>query len=322
MVYALFVIGFLLLIKGADWLVDGASSIAKRYRIPELVIGLTIVSFGTSMPEMVVNLLASIQGNAELAIGNIFGSNIANILLILGISAMIRSLPIQRSIYYTEIPISLAATFLVGFLANANLFDNDSGLALSRADGVILLVFFGLFMIYIYAVSKSKQGMEDIRDSNAHIDIIPKTKSLVYIAIGVLSLFIGGKWVVDGAIEMALLFGLSQTFIGLTMVAVGTSLPELVTSAVAARRGQVDIAVGNVIGSNIFNILWILGVSAVITPLPFTVASNMDILMITLASTLLVFAVIVGRQPKISSWQGILFVIVYIIYLGYLVWRG
>lgn len=322
MIYVLFVVGFFLLIKGADWLVDGASSIAKKYNIPELVIGLTIVSFGTSMPELIVNLLASIKNSAELAIGNIFGSNIANILLILGISAIIRPLPIQRSIYYTEIPISLAATFMVGFLANANLFTKAHGLSLSRADGAILLLFFALFMTYIYAVSRSKKGMEDMKASDANIDELPKTKSLLFICGGVLALFLGGKWVVDGAVEIAHLFGLSETFIGLTIVAIGTSLPELVTSAVAAKKGQADIAVGNVIGSNIFNILWILGLSAVINPLPFEIISNIDILMMVIASTLLLFAVIVGKQPKITRGQGVLFVVVYVCYLVYLVLRG
>lgn len=322
MIYILFFIGFILLIKGADILVDGASSIAKRYKIPELVIGLTIVSFGTSMPELIVNLLASFKGSSELAVGNVLGSNIANILLILGLAAIIRPLPIQRSIYYTEIPISLAATFMVGFLANANLFLNIPGLALSRADGGILLFFFLLFMIYIYAISKSKKGMDDIKESDVQIELLPPTRSILYIVGGALALFIGGKWVVDGAIHIAQIMGLSETFIGLTVVAIGTSLPELVTSAIAAKKGQADIAVGNVIGSNIFNILWILGISALINPLPFPIASNMDILMVIVASTLLILAVIIGKTPMIRRWQGFIFILIYASYLTALVMRG
>jgi len=322
MVYILFVIGFFLLIKGADYLVDGSSAIAKEFQIPELVIGLTIVSFGTSMPELIVNLLASFNGNSELAVGNVFGSNIANVLLILGVSALIKPLPIQRSIYFTEIPISLAATFMVGFLANANLFLDVPGLSLSQADGGILLFFFGLFMTYIYAVSKSKSGLMDIADSDAHLENLPRSKSVLYIIGGVLALFLGGKWVVDGAVQIASFMGLSETFIGLTVVAIGTSLPELVTSAVAAKKGQADIAVGNVIGSNIFNILWILGLSALIRPLPFAVLSNMDILVVVFSSTLLIMAVVFSKEPKVNHWHGGIFLLCYLIYLVYLVNRG
>lgn len=320
MVYVLFVVGFVLLIAGADFLVNGASSIAKRNRIPELVIGLTIVSFGTSMPELVVNLLASFDGSSEIAIGNVFGSNIANVLLILGVAALIKPLPIQKSIYFTEIPISLVATFMVGFLANAALFDPNGGLALSQLDGIILLFFFGLFMAYIYVISRTKQEMGELTESE--IDVMPKMKSILYIIGGSVGLFLGGMWVVDGAIQIATDFGLSQTFIGLTVVAIGTSLPELVTSAVAAKKGQADMAVGNVIGSNIFNLLWILGLSASINPLPFDIVTNTDILMVIAASTLLIFAVIIGKKPRIDRWEGAVFVAVYISYIVYLVYRS
>lgn len=322
MTYVLFVVGFVLLIKGADILVEGASSIAKKNNIPELVIGLTIVSFGTSMPELVVNILASTSGSSELAIGNILGSNIANVLLILGVAALIKPLPIQQSIYFTEIPLSLVATLLVGFLANADLFVEVTGLTLSRVDGVILLFFFALFMFYIYVVSKTDKSPEIINEEPENTASLSKTKSILFIIGGSIALFLGGKWVVDGAIDIALAFGLSETFIGLTVVAIGTSLPELVTSAVAAKKGQADLAVGNVIGSNIFNLLWILGISSVINPLPFDVVSNADILMIIMASTLLIFAVIVGKRPRIDRWEGALFLVVYFGYLGYLVLRG
>ncbi|WP_421897336.1 calcium/sodium antiporter [Marinoscillum sp.] len=322
MVYFLFLIGFVLLIKGADFLVEGASSLAKRNNIPELVIGLTIVSFGTSMPELIVNLLASFDGSSELAIGNILGSNIANVLLILGVAAMIRPLTIHKSIYFTEVPISLFATVMVGFLANANLFVDVKGLTLSRYDGGILLFFFALFMTYIYVVSKSKQSIQEEAASVETISTLPKGRSIAYIVIGSLALFLGGKWVVDGAFEIALFFGLSETFIGLTVVAVGTSLPELVTSAVAARKGQSDMAVGNVVGSNIFNILWILGLSSVIRPLPFDIVSNSDILMVIASSTLLIVAIVLGRKASIGRLMGGIFVLTYVAYLAYLVMRG
>ncbi len=340
MSYVLFAIGFVFLIKGADLLVDGASSIAKRNNIPELVIGLTIVSFGTSMPELLVNLMASFDGSSDLAIGNVFGSNIANILLILGVAALIKPLPIQKSIYFTEIPISLVATFMVGFLANADLLSHitgavrdtpsttpTAGLTLSRFDGSILLFFFGMFMAYIYVVSRSRKDEPEVSpevNPVEEIDIkdLSKAKSVLYIVIGSVALFIGGKWVVDGAVEIAEYFNLSQTFIGLTVIAIGTSLPELVTSAVAAKKGQADMAVGNVIGSNIFNLLWILGLSATIRPLPFNVATNTDILMVIAASTLLILAVIIGRRPRIDRWEGVVFVLTYITYIVFLVIRN
>lgn len=320
--YSLFIIGFVILIKSADWLVDGAASIAKRYAIPELVIGLTIVSFGTSMPELIVNVLASLNGSSELAIGNIFGSNIANILLILGASALVRPLPIQKSIYYTEIPISLVATFMVGFLANANLFGKSVGLAISRLDGLLLLLFFGLFMTYIYVISRDKK--EELIDNSGEstMEMMSMTKSLVLIVVGLAGLFIGGKWIVDGAIVIATSFGLSESFIGLTIIAVGTSLPELVTSVMAAKKGKADMAIGNVIGSNIFNIFWILGLSATIKSLPFNELNNDDILMLIFSNTVLIFAVINGKKPAVSRFEGLVFVAIYFAYITYLVMRG
>lgn len=323
--YILFVAGFVLLIKGADLLVDGASAIAKRFNLSELIIGLTIVSFGTSMPELVVNLLASYHGSSELAIGNIFGSNVANILLILGISALVKPLPIKRSIYFTEIPIALVATFMVGFLANANLFTDTAGDSISRFDGTLLLIFFGLFMGYIYVVAQNKDEilLKEIPLTRSEEDSLPpQWKSYLFVLIGVVSLFVGGKWIVDGAVMMATFLGFSETFIGLTVVAIGTSLPELVTSVVAAKKGRADMAVGNVIGSNIFNLLWILGLSAVINPLPFDLVNNMDILMMVLGCTVLIFAVINGKRAEISRFEGLVFVIVYFAYLTYLVMRG
>lgn len=327
LVYILFILGFVVLIKGADFLVDGASSIAKENNIPELVIGLTIVSFGTSLPELIVNLYSSFNGKADMALGNIFGSNIANILLILGVSAMFTRIPIKKSIYFTEIPISLIATFMVGFLANANLFEKSghNNLTLSRVDGGILLTFFFLFMSYIYVISKYKSEDEDDEleeDEVESIEVMPVWKSYVWIALGAAGLYFGGQWVVDGAVEIAKLFDMSDKLIGLTIVAIGTSLPELVTSVVAARKGQVNLAVGNVIGSNIFNLLWILGISAVIKELPFEELNNDDILMIIFSSSLLFFMVIIGKKPGINRLQGLLFITIYFSYLAFLVYRG
>lgn len=318
--YVLFALGFVALIKGADLLVEGASSIAVKFKISQMIIGLTIVSFGTSLPELLVNITASVKGNPEIAIGNIFGSNIANILLILGISALIRPLPITKNIYFSEIPFSLIATLLVGFLANAALFSDVNSLTLSRIDGAILLVFFSLFIGYIYAVHRN--NLEAAAPEEAYVSKDSMSKSLVLIAIGLVGLYFGGEWVVNGAVKIAEEMGLSQTFIGLTVIAIGTSLPELFTSAVAAYKGNTDIAVGNVVGSNIFNLLWILGVSAMIQPLPFDIASNTDIIMIIISSALLLFAVAVGRGARIVRWEGVLFILVYLAYLVYLLQRG
>lgn len=319
LLYFLFAIGFVILIKGADMLVDGASSIAKRYGLSDMVVGLTVVSFGTSLPELIVNILASMQGQPELAIGNVFGSNVANLLLILGVTALICPLPIKRNTILTEIPFSLIATLLVGFLANATLLNSRYDLYISRLDGAILLGFFGMFMVYIYNVAKTNKD-EVLPDEETQV--MPIGKSILFIAIGAFGLFLGGKWVVDGAVHIAQSMGLSESFIGLTVVAIGTSLPELVTSAMAAYRRNIDIAVGNVVGSNIFNLLWILGISALISPLPFNVMNNSDIIMMILASAMLILAMPIGKRNAIDRFNGIIFLLVYFSYIGYLIMRG
>ena len=323
LVYLLFVIGFVLLIKGADYLVDGASSIAKKYHVSDMMVGLTIVSFGTSMPEMIVNVLASIDGNADIALGNIFGSNIANILLILGVSAIICPLPIQRSTVLSEIPFSLIASLLIGFLANAALFDTQAKMMVSRLDGAILLFFFWLFMVYVFKTSQSQT--EEIGQEGGGSDevkIYPTGKAIAMIAGGVAGLFLGGKFVVDGAVSIAEYFGMSESLVGLTVVAVGTSLPELITSATAAYKKNTDIAVGNVVGSNIFNILWVLGLSATIYPLEFSVINNDDLLMVIFSSTFIIVLMIFSGKRLIGKKQGILLVLLYIAYTYFIVKRG
>jgi cation:H+ antiporter len=318
MVYALLLLGFALLVKGADLLVDGGSALARRSGASELAIGLTVVSVGTSLPELVVNVFASAQGNSELAIGNVLGSNVANILLILGVAALIRALPIHDSTILSEVPFSLAAALLVGFLANAALFSQLRVLSISRLDGLILFSFFGLFLLYVYRVSKREGGSadDDPEDPGG-------VAGWLRIVAGCAGLALGGRWVVDGALAASAHFGLSETFIGLTAVAIGTSIPELAASSVAAYRGKTDIAVGNVVGSNIFNLLWVLGASALIRPLPFDVVSNTDILMVIFSSTLLLGAVVVGRRPNtIERWEGGVFILVYGAYLAFLTIRG
>lgn len=318
LVYLLFVIGFFLLIKGADLLVDGASSIAKRLNVSDMVVGLTVVSFGTSVPELVVSLLASFSGNAELAIGNVLGSNIANVLLILGITAVICPLPLRWSTILSEIPFTLVAALLVGFLANASFFDRGNALIIGRGDGAILLFFFCLYLLYVFNAGRESRNSAD----EIGVRVVSPGKSLIYVLAGTACLFLGGKWVVSGAIRIATHMGLSESFIGLTVVAVGTSLPELITSAVAASKKNIDIAVGNVVGSNIFNLLWILGLGAVINPLPFHVLGNVDILVVIFSSTLVILVIALSRGKKINRLSGIIFILCYGAYLFYLVKRG
>ncbi len=312
--YVLFVIGFVILIKGADLLVDGAASIAKKFNISSIVIGLTIVAFGTSAPEFVVNIFASVKGNSEIAIGNILGSNIANIFLILGVAAVIHPIVAKENTAWKEIPLSLLAAIILGVLANDALIDGGSFSGLTRIDGIVLLAFFIIFMHYTFGISEVTGDEENI-----NIKILSNGKAAMFILAGLAGLVLGGKWIVDGAVKIAELFDVSQSLIGLTVVAIGTSLPELATSAIAAYKKQSDIAIGNVIGSNIFNTFWILGVSAVIRPLPFSRDSDPDILMNIFASTLLFIILFIGKRHIIERWQGFLMIAIYIGYIVFLV---
>lgn len=318
MTYILFFLGFILLIKGADWLVSGASSLAYRFGVSALVVGLTIVAFGTSAPELIVSLLASINGNTEIAIGNIVGSNIANILLILGISAIIYPLTVQNSTVWKEIPFALLAVLVLFLITNDQFIDGASMSMISRIDGLVLIAFFAIFLYYIFGTAFQGNKQKSV-EQNA--DFVPSRVTLQIIG-GLIGLVVGGKWIVDGAITFAGSLGVSESLIGLTIVAVGTSLPELATSAVAAYKKNVDIAIGNIVGSNIFNVFWILGISAFITPLPFTASSNIDVLVAIGATLLLFFALFVGRKHTIEKWQGVGFILLYIIYVAYLVMRG
>lgn len=310
--YLLFAVGFVLLIKGADLLVVGASSIAHKLRISAIVIGLTIVAFGTSMPELIVNIFASMGGNTDIAIGNVLGSNIVNILLILGLSAIIYPLATKRNTVWKEIPLSLLAAILLGLMANDALIDGGTYSGLTRIDGLVLIAFFIIFLYYTFGIAKVSGEA-----SGSEIRELSHMRASLYILGGLIGLTVGGKWIVDGAVKIAGLFQISESLIGLTIVAVGTSLPELATSAVAALRKETDIAVGNVVGSNIFNIFWILGVSALIRPLPFDPQANVDIGMTVLASAILFVVLFIGKRHKVERWQGALMIAMY---LGYIVY--
>ncbi|PIT84633.1 sodium:proton exchanger [Candidatus Micrarchaeota archaeon CG10_big_fil_rev_8_21_14_0_10_45_29] len=312
----LFALGFVCLVKGADFLVEGAVSIARKFDVSDLVVGLTIVSFGTSLPEFVVNVIASFGGNSELLIGNILGSNISNILLIVGITALIYKITLKRGTVYKEIPISLFAALVLILLANDALLDSSASSQIDRGDGFVLLAFFLLFLYYVYGITRNREEKE-IHHTSAKY---PPHISVFYILAGILGLYLGGVWVVDGAVEMATFFGISQSVIGLTIVAIGTSLPELVTSAVAAMKKNSDLAIGNIVGSNIFNIFFVLGASAIITPVPFLFERNLDLGVVIFASLLLfMFAAIFKPPHVISKKEGALLFICYVIYIAFLV---
>jgi len=317
MTYFLLIIGFIILIKGADLLVEGASSIAQKLNVSDLVIGLTVVAFGTSAPEMFVNVFASIEGNSNIAIGNILGSNIANIFLILGVSAMIYPLAVKSNTVWKEIPFSLLAAVILGILANDYLIDNKASSELTRSDGLVLLGFFIIFMYYIFSiVKKTEQKLKEESPQMSNF------RAVAYILLGLSGLVLGGSWIVDAAVKIASQFGVSEYLIGLTVVAVGTSLPELATSAMAAYKRNTDIAIGNVVGSNIFNIFWVLGISAVIKPLPFQPTGNSEIAMTIVASILLFSVFFVGKKHVLQKWQGALFLLLYAGYTSFLIIRG
>ena len=310
------VLGLIVLIKGADLLVDGAVSIARRLRVPDLVIGLTVVAFGTSSPELFVNLLASFKGSTDIAVGNILGSNIANIFLILGVCALIHPLSVTRGMVWKGIPFSLLAVLVLGLIVNGPLIDGAGEANITRSDGLVLLCFFIIFLYYSFAVATEVPGLEAHTPTKQH----RLSVALLLVAIGLTGLSLGGKWIVDGASAIALQLGMSQVVVGLTIVAVGTSLPELAASAIAVRKGNVEIAVGNVVGSNIFNIFLVLGISASVKPLPFPAGGNFDIMVVTVASLLLFLFMFTGLRRSLDRWEGAIFVLAYASYIAFRVW--
>ncbi len=305
----LLVVGFALLIKGGDWLVDGASSLAIHLKISEIVIGLTIVSFGTSAPELIVNVYASLTGAAGIALGNILGSNIANILLVLGAASALKTLTLKSRTIWREIPFALIVTLVLGVLVNDVLFNRANANMLSHGDGIILLILFLVFMYYTYGTSSVE---EDLLERRSEFGVL---KSTGLILIGCVGLGIGGKVTVDNAIAIATKMGISQEMIGLTIMALGTSLPELVTSVTAALKDKSDIAVGNIVGSNIFNILLVLGVSGTIKDIPYDHRFNFDLLVATGATILLFAFMFAGKKHQLDRWKGIMFLLAYIGYI-------
>lgn len=313
----LLVIGFVFLVKGADAFVEGCSSIAKRYHVPSLIIGMTIVAMGTSLPETAVSITASVTGNNELAVSNAVGSNIFNLMVVVGVCTLFTSVAVQMTTLKKDFPISVACAVLLLILGTI-------GMTLGHIDGIIFIVLFALFIIYmIRSAQTSRSKNEDLNVEEAEylleaeeIQEMSVGKSLLYIILGGIAIAFGSDWVVDGSCTIAATIGVSQTFIGLTVVAFGTSLPELVTSVVAAKKGEVDMAFGNVIGSNIFNILMVLGIAGAISPVAFLMDNLIDIIV------LLVFSILVWimawTKKELSKKEGILMLILYAIYVVYI----
>jgi cation:H+ antiporter len=310
--------GFVILIKGADFLVKGSSSIAKKFKISNLAIGLTVVALGTSMPELIVSVISAVDGKSDAAFGNIIGSNIFNLLLILGVSGMIYPLVVQKKTIKNEVPISFLAAVVMLALVNDNYFNASHISILSRYDSLLLLVFFILFLFYVYSsMTRISEQPEDVE-----IKLYSPWISAGLVAGGLLMLVGGGKLVVDSAITIAHAFGLSERLIGLTILAAGTSLPELATSAVAAYRKNADIAIGNVVGSNIFNLLFILGTTGVINPIPYNVALNFDVAVMLVATLALMIFMFTLSQRKLDRWEAFMLLSGYVAYTVYLIGNG
>ena len=307
--------GLALILLGANGLTDGAAAVAKRFKISDLVIGLTIVAFGTSAPELVISTMSALNGSADMAIGNVVGSNIFNVLAIIGVTALVLPIKVGEGMLSKEIPLVMLASLVVTFCANDVLIDGGSTNAISRIDGLILLCFFLIFLRYTFAIARN--GGEEAEGEK--IKEMPMWKSVLFILGGLAGLIYGGQLFVDGASGIASSLGVSESIIGLTIVAGGTSLPELATSVTAALKKNSGIAVGNVIGSNLFNIFFVLGCSSTISPLPMGGITNLD-MMVMIGSTVLFW--LVGwffKKRTITRVEGALMVACYIAYTAYLI---
>ncbi len=305
--FVLLVLGFVLLVKGADWFVEGAAGIADKLGVPQLVIGLTIVAMGTSLPEAAVSISSALKGSAEIAVGNVLGSNIMNILLILGITSIIAPLAIKKSTIRYEIPFVILITILFGVLG---LKDG----AIGRLDGVILWVCFIGYLSYLLYMTKHGEDMIEEAETDENASIL---KLLIFVVGGAGLIVLGSNTTVDAASEIAYLFGMSKRWVGLTIVAFGTSLPELATCVTAARKNNADLAIGNIVGSNIFNILFVIGTSALITPVTYQAAFLTDTIIAVCVAALL-WMLVFNKDKKLKRYGGIIMLVAYIAYFIYL----
>lgn len=311
----LLVVGFIVLIKGADIFVDGASSIAGNFKISKMLIGLTIVAFGTSAPEFAVSVKSLISGNGDIVLGNVIGSNILNILLILGISSLFHFLNVKNNTVKKELPITLLITTLFAVLLSDHLFDSNITNAFTRSDGIVLLLFFLVFIYYLISMARNKI------DDDQNEKYMPMSKSIVYTILGLVCIIAGSNFVVDSASSLAAIIGISEKMISLTVIAFGTSLPELVTSVTATKKGEYDIAIGNVVGSNIFNIGMVIGLPIAIFGGISDITFNYIDLIVMLLSALLLF-IFSFKDKRISKKEGIAFLILFVIYYSYVIYTG
>lgn len=316
----LILVGFVLLIKGADFLVEGSSEIAKRFHIPEIVIGLTIVSIGTSLPELLVSINSATKGHSDMSLGNVIGSNICNLLLILGVSASLRRLVLKRETRYIEVPLCILYTIIFMIICN-------TGNLITRPEAVALLVLFNIFIAYTVAmgIKGEKFDEEEIEDDGEnevqkqkHKKFSPIAKDIIQILLGIVALKFGGDFIVDNATIVAQYFNISEKIISLTIIAIGTSLPELVTSLVAALKGSSDISVGNIIGSNIFNMTFIIGIASLIKPITYNISYNSDILICLAAIVLLFLFQYIPPKKMMSKRNGAMYLVCYFIYMVHL----
>lgn len=310
MMYVWLIVGFILLVKGADFFVDGSASVARTLRVPTLIIGLTIVAFGTSCPEAAVSVTASMQGKNDMAFSNVVGSNIFNLLVVVGASALIRPVKVDRGIMYREFPLSIVIAGVLLFFASGLL----SKTGVERGEGIALLVLFVLFVVYMVV-----SALRNRTDADEEYETMPVWKSLIWIIGGIAAIICGGQLVVNSATEIAFSFGMSEALVGLTIVAFGTSLPELATSMAAARKGESDLALGNAIGSNIFNILMVLGAAAAISPVKVGIESIYDTA-ILIAFSIIVYMMI-WKTRIVTRWKGGIMVLLYLVYTGYIILR-
>ena len=309
--YIILIIGFVLLVKGADYFVEGSAAVAKKFRVPVFIIGMTIVAMGTSAPECAVSIAASVQGSNGMAISNVIGSNIFNLLVVCGICALFSPLPVDRSTLKKEFPFSVLVAVILGVMGVI-------GMAVGHADGLILVSIFVVFLLWmVLSANKSMAAGETVGEGEIHD--LPLWKCLLFIIGGLVAIVLGGQMVVNSAETIALRFGLSETLVGLTICSIGTSLPELVTSVVAARKNQVGMALGNVIGSNIFNILLVGGLASLISPIAVTANNLIDIVILIVVS--LYIMVIVWRKQRLSRLGGVSILAVYVAYMIYICMR-
>lgn len=331
--------GFLVLFKGAEFLVEGASAIAKKLNASDILIGLTVVALGTSLPELFINVIANLEGASDLAIGNIIGSNMVTILVVLGICAILYPLSVTKETVFREIPLLLAVIIILYLLGNDQLFGSHASSIIGRRDGVILISLFFFSIYFTFAFNKAKEviakiGEEKMLDEEIKLEELSSSRSILYILIGCLCLPVGAQMVIEGSLTIANFMGLSEHFIGLTVVALGTTTPELVTSVVASRKGNYDLAIGNIVGSNLLNILFILGVSSLIRPITFNQTLNSDIAFYFGAVVLLFLFLAVKNQENswwrfiirreehmLSRTEGIVLILFYISFITFLLWR-